>query len=61
LGFRKIIYNTGESLVDIKIKEGRDTIIESWVVMMNDLPKWFNLIRKKYGIINKERDLDWAK
>ncbi len=63
MGFKKIDYNSGENFVEIKIKEGRDRIIDSWIIMMTDLPSWFNIIKEKYGLKSKEKDrsLDWAR
>ena len=59
MGFKNIRFNKGENIVEIKIKDERGIFIEDWVVMMRDLPKWFNIICKKYGL-NFQRDLAWA-
>ena len=63
MGFKKINYNSGENFLEIRIKQGRDSIIDKWKIMMSDLPKWFTIIKNKYGIglQKKQTDLDWAK
>ena len=65
MGFKKIRYDAGENIVRIKIEDETRKIIDSWVMMMSDLPRWFNGIKEKYGLISskkeKDRSLDWAR
>ena len=61
--FKKVRYDTGENVVRIKIEDETRRIIDTWTLMMSDLPNWFNIIKEKYGLKSKERDkgLDWAR
>jgi len=63
LGFQKVRYNTGENIVEIKIRDETGKFIENWTFMMPNLPEWVEIMRKKYGISFKERprDLDWLR
>ncbi len=63
MGFKKIRYDTGENIVKIKIEDETRRLIDTWTLMMSDLPNWFNIIKEKYGIKSKEKDrsLDWAR
>lgn len=61
MGFRPIKHNSGEGMAKIKILDENGTLLENWTIMMSDLGRWADMMRKKYGIKNKEdRDLDWA-
>lgn len=65
MGFKKIKYNSGESIVNIKIQEIDGSILERWTVMMSDLGNWFRLMKRKYGNRvdekEKDKDLNWIK
>ena len=62
MGFKKIRYNTGESLVKIKIEDDTGAKMETWTIMLSDLGKWADTMRKKYGLEDKkDRDLDWIR
>ncbi len=63
MGFKRVRYDVGENIVKIKIEDETRRIIDSWVIMMSDLPRWFSGIKEKYGLKSKERDrgLDWAR
>ena len=61
--FQRVRYDTGENIIEIKIRDGTGKFIENWVLMMSDLSKWVDIIRRKYGLRfekQRERDLDWA-
>ncbi len=61
MSFKKIRYNTGEDIVEIKIKDETGRFIENWTVMMSDLYAWFKIMKYKYGLVDKhKKDLDWA-
>ena len=63
MAFKRVRYDTGENVVRIQIEDETRRIIDRWVIMMSDLPRWFNGIKEKYGLKSKEKDksLDWAK
>ena len=63
MAFKKIRYNTGDNIVEIKIKDETGKFIENWTLMMPDLPTWFDIMRKKYGIKLeiRQRDLEWIR
>lgn len=63
MGFKKIAYNTGVNIVEIKIKDETGRFIENWTLMMSDLYKWVDIMKRKYGLEFKEapRDLDWIR
>ena len=63
MAFQKIKYNTGINIVEIKIKDETGRFIENWTLMMSDLYKWVDIMRKKYGLEFKkpQRDLDWIR
>ena len=62
MGFKNIRYNTGECLVKIRIENETGALLENWTIMFSDLAKWFNTMRRKYGIKGtKDTDLDWAR
>ncbi len=63
MGFKKVRYDTGENVVRIKIEDETRRIIDTWTLMMSDLPNWFNIIKKKYGLTFKKREesLDWIR
>lgn len=59
--FKKIRYNTGEEIFKVKIENSDGSFLENWVFMRGDLPKWINIIKRKYGLDqSKDKDLDWA-
>jgi len=61
--FQRVRYDTGENIIEIKIRDGTGKFIENWVLMMSDLSKWVDIIRRKYGLRfekQREKDLDWA-
>ncbi len=62
MGFKKVRYNTGENIVEIKIRDENRKYIENWTIVMSDLYKWVETMRIKYGLEkkNKVSDLDWA-
>ncbi len=59
---RKVRYDSGENIVEVKIKDETRREIENWKLMLSDLPEWFNIMKNKYGLKLKKRntDLDWA-
>ncbi len=63
MAFKKVRYDIGENVVRIKIEDETRRIIDTWTLMMSDLPNWFNIIKEKYGLKSKEKDksLDWAR
>ncbi len=63
MSFKKIRYNSGKEIFEIKIKNSDGSIIGKWVFMKDDFPKWVKIMERKYGIETKEkdRDLDWLK
>lgn len=62
LALKKITYNSGDYIIEIKIKDGTGKFIENWTIMASDLPKFANIMKMKYGIrfdkVSKE--LEWA-
>jgi len=62
LGFRKIKYNIGANIVEIKIRDETGKYVENWTIMMPDLMQWVSIMKKKYGFSDCKRDsnLDWA-
>ena len=63
-GFKPINNNQGEGIIKIRIEEPSGALLENWTIMMSDLGKWTNLMRKKYKIIDKQesdRDLEWIR
>jgi len=63
LGFQKVKYDAGENIVRIKIEDETRRIIDTWVLMISDLPKWFKGVKEKYGLESKKthRDLEWLR
>jgi hypothetical protein len=64
MGFKPIKYNAGESMVKIKVLEPTGALLENWTIMMSDLGKFANLMRRKYGVNmakEKDKDLDWIR
>jgi len=63
LGFQKARYDAGENIVRIKIEDETRRVIDTWVLMISDLPKWFRSIKEKYGLESKKthRDLEWLR
>lgn len=63
MAFKRVRYDAGENVVRIKIEDETRRMIDSWVIMMSDLPAWFNGIKEKYGLklYKKDRSLDWAR
>ncbi len=63
MAFKKIRYDSGENVIRISIEDETRRIIDRWVLMMSDLPLWFDGIKKKYGLKFKEREkgLDWIR
>jgi len=55
--FKRIRYGS-EPIVKIKIEDESGAKMGDWTIMMSDLDRWANLMRRKYGVKN-ERDLDW--
>lgn len=65
MGFKKIRYNDGEEIFEVKIKNSDGSFLANWVFKKGDFYKFVNIIEKKYGFSkekkNEDRDLDWAK
>jgi len=63
LGFQKVRYVAGENIVRIKIEDETRRIIDTWVLMISDLPKWFKSIKEKYGLTSEkqQKDLEWLR
>ena len=61
--FKKIRYDSGENIVKIKIEDETRRMVDKWILMMSDLPNWFNIIKRKYGVAESKmpRDLEWIK
>ena len=62
MAFKKIRYNTGEEIFDLKIKDTTGATINKWVFMKHDFEKVVGIVKSKFGISknNKGNDLDWA-
>ncbi len=62
MGFKTVRYDSGENIVRITVEDETRRKIDSWVIMMSDLPDCINNIRKKYGINFSKvtKDLSWA-
>ncbi|HDK42718.1 MAG TPA: hypothetical protein ENG87_05020 [Candidatus Pacearchaeota archaeon] len=61
MSFKKVRFNAGDNVVEIKIKDETGKFIENWTVMMSDLYAWFNIMKMKYGLESKiKKDLNWA-
>lgn len=65
---KPIKYNSGESIIKIRIEEPSGALMENWTVMASDLWKWARAMRLKYGLNFDEkkktvndRDLDWMR
>ena len=60
--FKKIRYNAGQDIFNIKILDSSGSFREKWVFMSCDFMQWSDIIAKKYGLkrINTNKDLDWA-
>jgi len=63
LGFQKVRHDAGENIVRIKIEDETRRIIDTWVLMISDLPKWFKSIKEKYGLTSEkqQKDLEWIR
>ena len=61
--FKRVRYDSGENIVRIRIEDETRRLMDSWTLMMSDLPQWVNSIRNKYGIdFNKKpKDLEWLR
>lgn len=61
--FKKINYNSGEPIIEIKIKDGDGKFLENWVIHMSDLTKFVNIMGKKYGLNfrNENKELGWTR
>ena len=65
MSFKKIKYNTGSEIFEIKVRDTSGANIGNWVIMKENFMEWVELMKKKYGIKNKPRydsqdkDLDW--
>ena len=63
--FKKIQYNIGSEIFEIKIKDTAGGNIGNWVIMKENFMEWVDIMVKKYGIkskqraFNKDKDLDW--
>jgi len=66
MSFKKIRYNTGEEIVETKIRDSSGAEIEKWMVMLSDYIRLSEIIKKKFGLSkskpskSNDRDLDWA-
>jgi hypothetical protein len=62
MGIKKVRYNTGEDIVDIKIRDSTGAEREKWIIMMSDFTKVMEILKKKYGLgrPKENKDLDWA-
>lgn len=59
MGFKKIKYSPGERIAKLEIVEiGGQT--ERWKVSLDDFPKLSSIIKRKFGLFNTDKDLDWA-
>lgn len=63
MGFKRIDYDSGEEIFDLKIISGYGT--ERWKAMRSDFPRVIKILNKKYNLnlIIKERgnsDIGWA-
>ncbi len=63
MSFKKVKYDTGENIIKIKIEDETRRLMDSWTLMMSDLPQWFNMMIEKYGLPLKKRpkDLEWLR
>ena len=59
---KKVRYDSGENIVEIKIKDETRREIENWKLMLSDLPEWFNIMKNKYGLKfgKRNKELEWA-
>ena len=63
MGFSKINWNAGEVIAEIKIQEANGIKLGKWTIKAGDLGKFAQMVRKKFGINQNDRDedLDWAR
>jgi hypothetical protein len=61
MGFRKINWNSGEVIAKIKVQEANGVKLGEWTIALSDLGKFASMIREKFGTIERDRDLDWAR
>ena len=63
MGFKKIRYDSGENVVRISIEDETRRIMDRWVLMISDLPSWFDGVKRKYGLSSRKlpEDLEWLK
>jgi len=63
--FKKIKYDTGEEIFNIKVQSPDGANDSKWVCMKRDFNNTVNILRKKYGINkdsnNKDKDLEWLR
>lgn len=61
--FRKVKYNSGDNIIEIKIRDETGKFIENWTFMMENLPEWVDIIKRKYGIRFEKvsKELDWLR
>ena len=57
--FKKVKDSKGDQIVIIKVLDQDRSILENWTIMMSDLYKWVSIMKSKYGINRKDKDLDW--
>ena len=63
--FKKVRYNAGQEIFNVKILDPNGGTLEKWVLMKCDFADWADIIMKKYGATRSkhpsgDRDLDWA-
>ena len=59
----KVRYNSGKEICKVKIEREDGALLENWTIMLEDFPKLYKILKKKYGFesANIGRDLEWAK
>ena len=59
MGFKKIRWNSGEVIAEIKIKEANGIPLGRWTISASELGKFAQMVRRKFGL-KRDDDLDWA-
>ena len=63
LSLLKVRYNSGKEICKIKIEKDDGSTLEKWTVMLEDFPKVYRILKKKYGFksLSVGKEFDWAK
>ena len=56
----KVKYNNGQKKFEIKVFEDNGMDLGKWTFNECDFNRFINIIKKKYGVGSRERDLGWA-